>query len=77
MATYTSRTVTSTRREWIVPAGPYGATLGDIAAAMNAATEDYRHYHLVGDQAPISDDALRFHVTDDEIVISFTIEAGQ
>ncbi|MFC9821418.1 hypothetical protein ACFWG6_31060 [Streptomyces erythrochromogenes] len=76
MATYTSRTVTSTRREWIVPVGPGGATLGDIAAAMHAATEDYRHYHLVENHVSLPDDALRFHVGDDEIVISFTVEAA-
>lgn len=77
MATYTSRTVTSTRREWVIPtAYPQGACLGDVQAAMGAAAEDYRHYHLVEDHVPLPDDALMFTTTDDEIVISFTVEAA-
>lgn len=78
MATFTSRTVTSTRREWIVPtAYPRGASLGDIKAALNAATQDYRHYFNISDTATISDDALLFTTTDDAIVISYTHEVEQ
>lgn len=77
MATYTSRTVTSTRREWIVPAAqPWGATAEEIEKAWTAATVAYREIHGLHDVATPGD-ALRFHVGDDEIVISFTIEAGQ
>jgi hypothetical protein len=78
MATYTSRTVTSARREWIVPAAqPWGASIGDINAATAAACQAYREQHGIADTTPLADDALRFHTSDDEIVISFTVEAEQ
>ncbi|MFG2748059.1 hypothetical protein [Streptomyces xanthophaeus] len=78
MATYTSRTVTSTRREWIVPTTyPRGACLGDMEAALGAAIRDYRHYFNISDAITLSDDALMFTTTDEAIVISFTIEAEQ
>ncbi|MEU1071882.1 MULTISPECIES: hypothetical protein [unclassified Streptomyces] len=75
MATYTSRTITSTRREWIVPAAePWGAFLGDVRAALNAAAAEYQRQHGLTESVSLADDALRFKVTDDEIVISFTVE---
>ena len=75
MATYTSRTITSTRREWVVPAPePWGACIGDVNAASAVACRAYReHFDLAPDQS-LSDNALRFKVGDGEIVISFTIE---
>jgi hypothetical protein len=77
MATFTSRTVSSTRREWIVPTTyPRGACLGDMQAAMAVATQDYRHYHLVEEHVPLPDDALMFTTTDEAIVISFTVESA-
>ncbi|MBD0743530.1 hypothetical protein [Streptomyces sp. CBMA152] len=77
MATHTVRTVTSTRYEWIVPAAePWGAAGAEVAKAWTAADMAYRERHgLAGDQ-PLADDALRFKVTDAEIVISFTVETG-
>ncbi|MFE2326098.1 hypothetical protein ACFXD5_19585 [Streptomyces sp. NPDC059385] len=76
MATYTSRTVTSTRREWIVPAAqPWGSTAEEIQKAWGAADAAYREACGLHD-APTPGDALRFHVGDDEIVISFTVEAA-
>lgn len=75
MATYTWRTITSTRREWVVPAAqPWGACLGDIEAAVAAASMAYREAHGLDEGVTLPDDALRFHVGDDEIVISFTTE---
>lgn len=75
MATYTSRTITSTRREWVVPAPePWGACIGDINAASAVACRAYREQHDLAPDQPLSDDALRFKVGDGEIVISFTIE---
>ncbi|WP_369778856.1 hypothetical protein [Streptomyces sp. R33] len=74
MSTFTSRTVTTTRREWIVPTGPRGAALGDMQAAVLVATQDYRHYHLVEDHVQLPDDALVFTTTDEAIVISYTVE---
>lgn len=76
MATYTTRTITSQRREWIVPAAePRGACIGDINAACAVACRAYREAHDLPEGASLADDALRFKVTDDAIVISFTTEA--
>lgn len=76
MATWTWRTVTSNRREWEVPAAePWGACLGDIQSAVLAASVAYREAHGLPVDAVLSDDAMRFKVTDDAIVISFTTEA--
>lgn len=75
MATFTSRTITSTRREWVVPAAePWGACIGDINAACAVACRAYREAHGLPEGQTLADDALRFKVGDDEIVISFTIE---
>lgn len=75
MPSFTSRAITSTRHEWIVPAAePWGAAGADIGKAWSAAETAYRdHYNLPAEQA-LSDDALRFHVNDDAIVITFTTE---
>lgn len=76
MATFTSRTITSTRREWVVPAAePFGACIGDINTACATACMAYREAHGLTEGASLADDALRFKVTDDAIVISFTIES--
>jgi hypothetical protein len=75
MGAFSSRTVVSTRREWSVPAAePWGAFLGDVRAAIAVASVAYREVHQLPEDAPLMDDALRFKVTDDEIVISFTVE---
>lgn len=78
MATFTSRTVTTTRCEWIIPTSyPRGACLGDVEAAIGAAARDYRHYHLIEDHVALPDDALMFTTTDEAIVVSFAIETPQ
>jgi hypothetical protein len=78
MGAFSSRTVVSTRREWSVPAAePWGAFLGDVRAAIAVASVAYREVHGLPRDAPLMDDALRFHVGDDEIVISFTVEEAR
>lgn len=75
MATWTSRTITSTRHEWKVPAAqPWGACIGDINSAAAVACRAYREAYGIPENVSLPDDALRFHVTDDAILISFTVE---
>ncbi|MFD9564403.1 hypothetical protein [Streptomyces sp. NPDC059994] len=75
MATYTTRTVTSTRWEWIVPAAePWGAAAAEVGKAWAAADLAYREQRGIAEGEPLSDDALRFTVADDAIVIGFTVE---
>lgn len=73
MATYTHRETISRRIEYIVPAAqPWGAFLGDVEAAIAAATAHYiRENRVVGSVGAC---ALQFVPRDDEIVIHFTIE---
>ena len=78
MATYTHREIVSRRVEYIVPAAaPWGACLGDMSAALSAASRAYREAHNVDERLMLPDDALRLFPRDDEIVISFTIEEAQ
>lgn len=78
MAEYTTETVTRTVRRWIIPASePWGACIGDINAACAAACREYREAHGLPEGVVISDDALRFHVRDDAVVIEFTVEAPE
>lgn len=75
MATFTARTITSTRREWIVPAAePWGAPAAEVGKAWAVAERAYREQHDLPAEQPLRDDALRFKVTDEAIVISFTTE---
>ncbi len=75
MAVFSSRTVRSTRREWIVPTPrPEGMAYIEVYKAVAAAEAAYREAHGLDEQAVLADDALRVHVGDDEIVISFTVE---
>lgn len=75
MADYTFETVTSTVRRWTVPAAePWGAAAAEIGKAWAAAELDYRRHFGIEQEQPLHDDALRFHVRDDEIVISFEYE---
>lgn len=76
MTTYTTRTITTTRREWAVPAGkPYGAAAAEIGKAWAVAERAYREQHDLGKDDFLPDNALVFTPGDDEIVINFTIEA--
>lgn len=76
MATYTSETVTRTIRRWIVPAAePWGADAAEVGKAWTVAERAYREHHGIPKEQPLHDDALRFHVRDEAIVISFETEA--
>ncbi|MDG9701704.1 hypothetical protein [Streptomyces sp. DH37] len=75
MATFTTRTVTTIRREWIVPAAePWGAPSAEVVKAWQAAEAAYREAHSLPADTPLADNALSLHPTDDAIVISFTTE---
>ena len=75
MAEYTSRTITSTRREFVVPASqPWGADYGEVSKAASAAWAEYREKVGLPTDAQMPADVLRFIPHDDEIVIAWTIE---
>ncbi|MFC7929142.1 hypothetical protein [Streptomyces cinereoruber] len=75
MATWSARTVTTTRYEWEVPAAdPWGAVLADVESATAVAATHYRKVHGYADDTAIPGNALQFHVTDEAIVISFTVD---
>lgn len=78
MATFTSREVVSRRREWIVPAAqPWGAAHAELYKALAAAERSYREAYSVPDNVSLLDDALRVTTTEDEVVISYTVEEVQ
>lgn len=78
MATFTTETVTRTIHRWIVPAAePWGACIGDINAACAVACRAYREARGLAEGEAIPDDALRFKVGDEAIVISFETEEPQ
>ncbi|WP_301126816.1 hypothetical protein [Streptomyces cacaoi] len=75
MADYTSETVTRTIHRWIVPAAaPWGAAAAEIGKAWTAAAVAYREHHGIPADQPLHDDALRFHIHDEEIVIEFATD---
>lgn len=75
MADYTSETITRTVHRWIIPAAePWGAAAAEIGKAWHAADEAYRAHHDLPTEAATPDNALRFHVRDDQIVIEFQTE---
>jgi hypothetical protein len=76
MATFTAETVTRTIRRWVVPAAePWGAAAAEIGKAWAVAELAYREHFGIPEDRPLPDDALRFHVRDEEIVIEFSTEA--
>lgn len=75
MATYSSREIDSRRIEYTVPAAqPWGATRTDMYQGLMAAEARYRTVHGLKDSESLSDDALRVLPSDDEVIISFTVE---
>lgn len=73
MATFEHAVITSTRFEWRVPAAePWGATAEEISKARGAAEAAYRDVHNIPLGVALAGDAIRFHVTDDAVVITFT-----
>jgi len=76
MADYTTETVTRRIRRWIIPAAePWGAASAEIGKAWAVAELAYREHHGIPKEQPLHDDALRFYVRDEEIVIEFATEA--
>ncbi|MFI8301530.1 hypothetical protein ACIGCZ_37110 [Streptomyces nigra] len=76
MADYTSETITRTIRRWIIPAAePWGAPAAEVRKAWAAAELDYRRHFGIPAEQPLHDDALRFHVTDEAVVIEWQEEA--
>ncbi|MFK0172648.1 hypothetical protein ACIQU5_28015 [Streptomyces sp. NPDC090306] len=74
MADYTSRTVTTVRREFTVPTRlPWGAPADEVGKAWAAAEREYRTANKIAEDQPVAGDALRFLPGDDEIVIAFTL----
>lgn len=75
MAEFTSRTITSTRREIMVPASqPWGADYGEVSKAAAAAWGEYREKVGLPNDAQMPADLLRFYPGDDQIVIVWTVE---
>jgi hypothetical protein len=76
MATYSTETVTSTVRRWVIPAAePWGAACEEVSKAWTAAAIAYREAHGLPEGAAVVGDQLRFHVRDEDIVIEFSMEA--
>lgn len=71
MATHTRRESVVRRIDHVLPVPSVGA---ELYRALSAAERDYEDRHDLPTHASIPDDALTITVTDDEVVISFTIE---
>jgi hypothetical protein len=75
VAEFTSETITRRIHRWIVPATePWGAAAAEIGKAWAVAERAYREQHGIDRDQALHDDALRFHVRDDQIVIEFATE---
>jgi hypothetical protein len=75
VADFTTETVTRTIHRWVVSAAePWGAAAAEIGKAWAVAELAYREKHGLDREQPLHDDALRFHVRDEEVVIEFTTE---
>lgn len=74
MADFTTETVTRTIHRWIVPTAPAGAPAAEIGKAWAVAERAYREHYGIPKEQPLHDDALRFFVRDEAIVISFETE---
>lgn len=77
MADYSRRTITTVRREFVIPVGPYGAPSAEIGKAWAAAEREYRGLYGLKTEDSLADNALVFRPGDDEIVISFETEEPQ
>lgn len=76
MADFTTETVTRTVRRWIIPAAePWGAPAAEVSKAWAVAELAYWEHFGIPEDRPLHDDALRFHISDDQIVIEFQTEA--
>ncbi|MFF7561933.1 hypothetical protein ACFZB4_18420 [Streptomyces pseudovenezuelae] len=76
MATFTRRTITTVRQEFVVPAEQaYGAPSAEIGKAWALAEREYRQHHGLRDEEALADNAITFRPGDDEIVISYETRA--
>lgn len=72
MATFTRRTITTVRQEFVVPAPPpYGAAAAELGKAWAVAERAYRQHHGLRDEEHLADDAITLRPGDDEIVLSY------
>lgn len=72
MATFTRRTITTVRQEFVIPAQPpYGAASAEVGKAWAVAEREYRQHHGLREEERLADDAITFRPGDDEIVLSF------
>lgn len=71
MATHTRRETLVRRLDHVLPVPSVGA---ELYKAVVAAEVEYRAVRRLHREDPLPDDALTITITDDEIVISFTIE---
>lgn len=77
MATFTRRTITTVRQEFVVPADQaYGATSAEIGKAWSVAEREYRQHHGLREEEQLTDDAITFRPGDDEVVLSFETRSG-
>jgi hypothetical protein len=74
VADFTRRTITTVRKEFIVPVGPYGASSAEIGKAWAVAEREYRAERGLSQEDTVADNAIVFRPGDDEIVISFETE---
>ena len=75
MADFTSETVVHMTHRWIVPAAePWGAPAAEIGKAWAVAERAYRDVYGIPKEQSLHDDALRFHVRDEAVVIEFSEE---
>lgn len=71
MATYTSRERTVRHIEYLVPVP---AAYAEICKAIVAAERSFKRARGMGADVGLSDDALTVTVTDDAVVISYTVD---
>ncbi|MFJ8006143.1 hypothetical protein [Streptomyces fagopyri] len=68
----TERTITITRREFVVDASPgFGATHVDVGKAWRSAERSFRETHNLPADHALTDNALTFWPGDENIVISY------
>jgi len=76
MASYSWGETVVLRRWWEVKTDRNwrGEAIGELHAAITAAANSYRHAHGLPPDHLLSDDALWVAVSDDAVIISYTIE---
>lgn len=76
MATYTSRMVTSTRHEFVVPADrPWGACWAEVMKAIRAAHAELWDKGLVEQDKDAADNVIRILPGDEDVVVFYVLES--